>query len=73
MENRSTGLMSRLSNREMRYKIFVGIQEGKRKVEKSRCTWEYNIKMDFRETGCWRWGLDLFVSGNHLRKCVSAL
>jgi hypothetical protein len=40
----------------MRYKILVGIQDGKSKVGKSRCMWEYNIKMDFREIGMWAVG-----------------
>jgi hypothetical protein len=30
----------------------VGKHEGKRPLERSRCRWEDNIKMDLQEVGC---------------------
>jgi hypothetical protein len=31
------------------YRVLVGSPEGKRPLERPRCRWEDNIKMDFRE------------------------
>jgi hypothetical protein len=33
------------------YNILVGRPEGRRPLRRSRCRWEGNIKMDFREIG----------------------
>jgi hypothetical protein len=33
------------------YKIFVGKPEGKRPLERPRCKWEDNFRMDLREIG----------------------
>jgi hypothetical protein len=33
------------------YRVLVGKAEGKRPLEKARCRWEDNIKMDLREIG----------------------
>jgi hypothetical protein len=33
------------------YRILVGRPEGKRPLERPRCRWEDNIKMDLREIG----------------------
>jgi hypothetical protein len=33
------------------YRIFVGKPEGKRPLERLRCRWENNIKMDLRWDG----------------------
>jgi hypothetical protein len=33
------------------YRILVGRPEGKRPLERPRCRWEDNIKMDLREKG----------------------
>jgi hypothetical protein len=35
------------------YRILVGKPEGKRPLGSSKCRWEDNVKMDFREIG---WG-----------------
>jgi hypothetical protein len=35
------------------YRVLVWKPEGKRPLQRSRCTWEDNIKMDLREIG---WG-----------------
>jgi hypothetical protein len=34
------------------YKILIGTPEGKRPLERTRCKWEYNIRMYLREIGC---------------------
>jgi hypothetical protein len=41
------------THREMRnaYNIFAGKTEGKRLLGRPRRRWEYNIRMDLRETG----------------------
>jgi hypothetical protein len=33
------------------YRIFVGMPDGKRRLGRSRCRWEDNIKMDFLGIG----------------------
>jgi hypothetical protein len=33
------------------YRVLVGRPEGKRPLERPRCRWEDNIKMDLREVG----------------------
>jgi hypothetical protein len=33
----------------------VGKTDGRRPIERPRCRWEYNIKMNFRAVG---WGMD---------------
>jgi hypothetical protein len=33
------------------YRVLVGRPEGKRPLERPRCRWEDNIKMDLREIG----------------------
>jgi hypothetical protein len=43
-----------MEERKVAYVIFVGKPEGKRTLERPRCRWEDNIKMDFQEIG---WGL----------------
>jgi hypothetical protein len=39
------------------YKVLVGKPEGKRPLGRPRCGWEYEIRMDLRETGwdCLQW------------------
>jgi len=34
------------------YRVLVGKPEGKKPLERTRHTWEDNIKMDFQEVGC---------------------
>ena len=34
------------------YRILLGKLDGKRHLERPRCRWEDNIKMDLREVGC---------------------
>jgi hypothetical protein len=35
------------------YRVLVGKHEGKRPLERPRCRWDDNIKMDLQEVGCW--------------------
>ena len=35
------------------YRVLVGKPEGKRPLGRPRHRWEYNIKMDLQEIGCW--------------------
>jgi hypothetical protein len=34
------------------YRVLVGEPEGKRQMERTRCRWKDNIKMDLQEMGC---------------------
>jgi len=34
------------------YRVLVGKPEGRSPLERPRCTWEDNIRMDFQEVGC---------------------
>jgi len=49
------------------FKALVGKPEGRRPLERPRCTWENNIRMDLREIGCKVWArlnwLRIFASG----------
>jgi hypothetical protein len=38
------------------YGVLVGKPEGKRPLGRPRCRWEYNVRMDLQEVGCW--GMD---------------
>jgi len=35
------------------YRVLMGKREGKRQLERTRCRWEDNIKMDVHNVGCW--------------------
>jgi hypothetical protein len=41
------------------YRVLVGKPEGKRPLDRPRCRWEDNIKIDLQEVGCggvdWIW------------------
>ena len=43
--------------------MLVRKPEGKRQLGRPKCRWEDNIKMDLREVGCGRYGLDRVGSG----------
>jgi hypothetical protein len=45
------------------YKVLVRKPEGKRPLGRPRRRWEDGIRMDLRETGLGRCGLDSTVSG----------
>ena len=34
------------------YRVLLGSPEEKRSLQRSRCRWEDNIKMDLRDVGC---------------------
>jgi hypothetical protein len=56
------------------YRILVGKPEGKRPLERPRCRWVDNIKMDLREVG-WDdmdW-IDLSQDRNQLRTLVNTV
>jgi hypothetical protein len=40
-----------MGDRGMHYRILVGKPDGKRPLGRLRHRWEYNIKMDLKETG----------------------
>jgi hypothetical protein len=42
-----------MGERKSEHGVSVGRPEGRRQLEKPRCKWEDNIKMDLREVG-WR-------------------
>jgi len=45
------------------YRVLVGKPEGKSTLGRPRFRWEYNIKIDLQEVGCWEHGLDRAGSG----------
>jgi hypothetical protein len=50
---RWTGHVARMRGKRNVYRTLVGTQEGKKLLEKPRCRWLENIKMDLREI---EWG-----------------
>jgi hypothetical protein len=52
------------------YRILVGKPEGKRPMERPRCRWEDNIKMNLQEVGCGVWTVSSWLrigtGGRHL-------
>jgi hypothetical protein len=42
------GHVAHMGERRGKYRVLLGKPEGKRLLEKPRCRWENNIKMDFR-------------------------
>jgi len=57
------GHVARMGERRGVYKVLVGKPEGKRPLERPRCRWEGNIKMDVQEVGREGYGLDRSGSG----------
>ena len=47
------GHVAHMGERRGVYRLLVGKPEGKRPLERPRCRWEDNIKMDLQEVG---WG-----------------
>ena len=35
----------------MQYRVFVWIPQGKKPLERPKCRWDYNIKMDLKAVG----------------------
>jgi hypothetical protein len=50
---RLAGHVARMGEKRNAYRILVGKPEGKRQLQRPRCKWEDNIKMDLREV---EWG-----------------
>jgi hypothetical protein len=52
------------------YSVLVGKPEGKKPLERPRCRWEDNIKMDLQEVDCGVWTglswLRIETGGGHL-------
>jgi hypothetical protein len=48
---RWAGHVARIGEVRGAYNILLGMPEGRRSLERPRCRWEDNIKMDLRETG----------------------
>jgi hypothetical protein len=56
-----------MGDRSGAYRDVVGIPEGKRSLERPRCRWEDNIKMELQEVG---WGgLDWIVLAQDRNRC----
>jgi hypothetical protein len=45
------GLIKRMGERRDTYRVLVRKSEGRRPLERPRCRWKDNIKMDLREVG----------------------
>jgi hypothetical protein len=52
---RWAGHVARMGEERNVYRVLVGKPEGKRPLERPRCRWEDEIKMDLREIGWWVW------------------
>jgi hypothetical protein len=56
------------------YMVLMGKPEGKRPLGRSRCRWEDNVKMGFREIGlyCMEW-INLTQDRDHWRALVNTV
>jgi hypothetical protein len=52
---RWVGHVARMGEGRVAYRILVGRPEGRRPLGRTRCRWEYNIKMDLQEVGWGAW------------------
>ena len=50
--NKFGGSVTHMVDRRAIYKVLMGKPEGKRPLERPRCRWEDNIKMELKEVGC---------------------
>jgi len=48
---RWAGHVARMDEERGVYSVLVGKPEGKRPLGRPRCTWVYNIRIDFQEVG----------------------
>jgi hypothetical protein len=55
---RWAGHVVRMGEERGVHRVFVGKPNGKRPLERPRCRWEDNNKMDIQEVGGGWWGLD---------------
>jgi hypothetical protein len=62
--------VARMGERRSVFRVLVGKPEEKSPMERPRCRWEYNIKMDLQEVGCGVWTelgwLRIGTGGGHL-------
>ena len=49
---RWAGHVARMGERRDVYRVFAGKPDGTKRLGKTRCRWEENIKMDLQEVGC---------------------
>ena len=49
---RWAGHVARMGEKRRVYRVLVGKPEGKSPMERPRCRWVYNIRMDLQEVGC---------------------
>jgi hypothetical protein len=57
--------MARMGEDRKVYRVLVGKPEGNRQLTRSRCRWNYGIRMDLRKTG-WGYIVDPVASGGRL-------
>ncbi|KAJ4443373.1 hypothetical protein ANN_05041 [Periplaneta americana] len=65
--------VARMSESRNAFRVLVGMPEGKRHLERPRCRWEENIKMDLREVGYGRDWINLAQDKDRWRAYVSAV
>jgi hypothetical protein len=58
---RWAGHVARTGERRGAYRDLVGKPEGRRPLERPRCRWEDNIKMDLREVGWGAWTRSIWL------------
>jgi hypothetical protein len=61
---RWAGHVAHMGERRGAYRALVGKPEGRRPLERPRCRWEDNVKMDLREVGRFDGGHRLVQSGS---------
>ena len=49
---RCAGIVARMGEKRVVYRILLGKPEGKRPLGRARYRWEDNLKMDLQEVGC---------------------
>ena len=65
--------MARMGEGRGVHRVLVGKPEGKRKLERLRCRWEDNIKMDLQEVGGGCGDLELAQDRDRWRALVSTV
>ena len=66
---RWTGHVARMDEGRSAFKILTGTPAGKRSLARSRCRWEDNIRMDFKDKRNW---IDLAQDRDYWRALVNA-